>query len=67
MFLQIILECLNVLSIHSYCGKITTKKETLFLHHENNISEDIAQKLQIANDGLSRGVLTVTIGECYGI
>ena len=32
---------------------------TLILKHENNISEDIAQKLQIANDGLSRGVLTV--------
>ena len=35
------------------------KERTLILHHENNISEDIAQKLQIANDGLSRGVLTV--------
>lgn len=29
------------------------------LHHENNIAEDIQQKLQIANDGLSRGTLTV--------
>ena len=35
------------------------KERKLILHHENNISEDIAQKLQIANDGLSRGVLTV--------
>ena len=35
------------------------KERTLILHHENNVSEDIAQKLQIANDGLSRGVLTV--------
>jgi len=32
---------------------------TLILKHENNITEDIAQKLQILNDGLSRGVLTV--------
>ena len=35
------------------------KERNFILHHENNISEDIAQKLQIANDGLSRGVLTV--------
>ena len=35
------------------------KGQELILHHENNISEDIAQKLQILNDGLSRGVLTV--------
>ena len=35
------------------------KERKLILHHENNISEDIAQKLQIANDGLSRGTLTV--------
>ena len=35
------------------------KEQNLILHHENNISEDIAQKLQILNDGLSRGVLTV--------
>ena len=35
------------------------KEQTLILHHENNISEDIDQKLQILNDGLSRGVLTV--------
>lgn len=35
------------------------KEQVLILHHENNISEDIAQKLQILNDGLSRGVLTV--------
>ena len=35
------------------------KEQVLVLHHENNISEDIAQKLQILNDGLSRGVLTV--------
>ena len=35
------------------------KEQTLILHHENNISEDISQKLQILNDGLSRGVLTV--------
>ena len=32
---------------------------TLILKHENNITEDINQKLQILNDGLSRGVLTV--------
>jgi len=32
---------------------------TLILKHENNITEDIDQKLQILNDGLSRGVLTV--------
>jgi SPP1 gp7 family putative phage head morphogenesis protein len=35
------------------------KERNFILHHENNIAEDIAQKLQIANDGLSRGVLTV--------
>lgn len=35
------------------------KERTLILKHENNITEDIAQKLQILNDGLSRGVLTV--------
>ena len=35
------------------------KEQVLILHHENNISEDVAQKLQILNDGLSRGVLTV--------
>lgn len=35
------------------------KERKLILHHENNVAEDIAQKLQIANDGLSRGVLTV--------
>ncbi len=35
------------------------KEQNLILHHENNISEDISQKLQILNDGLSRGVLTV--------
>ena len=35
------------------------KERKFVLHHENNIAEDIAQKLQIANDGLSRGVLTV--------
>ena len=35
------------------------KERKFILHHENNISEDIAQKLQIANDGLSRGTLTV--------
>ena len=35
------------------------KERKFILHHENNVSEDIAQKLQIANDGLSRGVLTV--------
>ena len=35
------------------------KERKFILHHENNIAEDIAQKLQIANDGLSRGVLTV--------
>lgn len=29
------------------------------LVHENNVSEDVAQKLQIVNDGLARGVLTV--------
>lgn len=32
---------------------------TLILKHENNITEDINQKLQILNDGLSRGVLTI--------
>jgi len=31
----------------------------LILHHENTIEEDIEQKLRIANEGLSRGVLTV--------
>ena len=35
------------------------KGQEFILHHENNISEDVAQKLQILNDGLSRGVLTV--------
>jgi SPP1 gp7 family putative phage head morphogenesis protein len=35
------------------------KERKFILYHENNIAEDIQQKLQIANDGLSRGVLTV--------
>ena len=35
------------------------KEQVLILHPENNISEDIEQKLKILNDGLSRGVLTV--------
>ena len=35
------------------------KGRTLILKHENNITEDVEQKLQILNDGLSRGVLTV--------
>lgn len=35
------------------------KDKRYILHHENTIEEDIQQKLQIANDGLSRGVLTV--------
>lgn len=35
------------------------KERNFILHHENNVAEDIAQKLQILNDGLSRGVLTV--------
>ena len=35
------------------------KEQNLILHHENNISEDVEQKLKILNDGLSRGVLTV--------
>lgn len=35
------------------------KEKTLILHHENTIEEDMDMKLRIANDGLSRGVLTV--------
>lgn len=35
------------------------KEQEFILHHENNISEDVEQKLKILNDGLSRGVLTV--------
>lgn len=35
------------------------KERRFVLHHENTIEEDVTQKLQIANDGLSRGVLTV--------
>lgn len=34
-------------------------ERTLVLRHENTVEEDIEQKLKIANDGLSRGVLTV--------
>lgn len=34
------------------------KEKTLILHHENTIEEDVEQKLRIANEGLSRGVLT---------
>lgn len=35
-------------------------KDRIFtLRHENTIEEDVAQKLQIVNEGLSRGVLTV--------
>lgn len=34
-------------------------EKTLILHHENTIEEDMDLKLRIANDGLSRGVLTV--------
>ena len=34
-------------------------ERTLILRHENTVEEDIAQKLQIANEGLSRGTLTV--------
>ena len=35
------------------------KERRFVLHHENTVEEDIEQKLRIANDGLSRGVLTV--------
>ena len=35
------------------------REHNFILAHENNVSEDIAQKLQIVNDGLARGVLTV--------
>ena len=35
------------------------KERVLVLRHENTVEEDIAQKLQIANEGLSRGTLTV--------
>ena len=34
-------------------------ERTLILRHENTVEEDIAQKLQIVNEGLSRGTLTV--------
>lgn len=34
-------------------------EHTLILRHENTVEEDIAQKLQIVNEGLSRGTLTV--------
>ena len=42
-----------------FWGEEFDKEQVLILHHENNISEDIEQKLKILNDGLSRGVLTV--------
>lgn len=35
------------------------KARMLELRHENTVEEDVEQKLRIANDGLSRGVLTV--------
>lgn len=35
------------------------KERQLIFRHENTIEEDIDMKLRIANDGLSRGVLTV--------
>ena len=35
------------------------KERVLILRHENTVEEDIAQKLQIVNEGLSRGTLTV--------
>ena len=35
------------------------KERKLIFRHENTIEEDIDQKLRIANEGLSRGVLTV--------
>jgi hypothetical protein len=34
------------------------KEKKLILRHENTIEEDVDQKLRIANEGLSRGVLT---------
>ena len=34
------------------------KEHKYILHHENTIEEDMDMKLRIANDGLSRGVLT---------
>lgn len=34
-------------------------ERTMIFHHENTIEEDVEQKLRIANEGLSRGVLTV--------
>lgn len=35
------------------------KERALILRHENTVEEDIDQKLKIANEGLSRGTLTV--------
>ena len=35
------------------------KERKLIFRHENTVEEDIDQKLRIANEGLSRGVLTV--------
>lgn len=35
------------------------KEHKFILHHENTIEEDMDMKLRVANDGLSRGVLTV--------
>ena len=35
------------------------RERVLVFRHENTVEEDIEQKLKIANDGLSRGVLTV--------
>jgi HK97 family phage portal protein len=35
------------------------REHNFILAHENNIAEDIVQKLQIVNDGLARGALTV--------
>lgn len=35
------------------------RERVLILRHENTVEEDIAQKLQIVNEGLTRGTLTV--------
>lgn len=35
------------------------RERTLIFKHENNVAEDIDEKLKVVNEGLSRGVLTV--------
>ena len=47
----------RVLILSCFVGRYDKEKK-LILRHENTIEEDVEQKLRIANEGLSRGVLT---------